>query len=107
MDTKTKWTSEGDAETPHMRARQEWDTRTISSDAAVIKKNWVDAYALVTPRGGNMLTAYVSKPENEPFRRSQEERVSTEILALVRVSADTWQIDWRESQWDKNLSLPL
>jgi len=49
-----------------------------------------------------MLTAYVSKPENEPFRRSQEERVSTEILAQVRVSNDTWQIDWRENNWDKN-----
>jgi len=78
------------------------DTRTISSDTAVIKRNWIDAYALVTPRGGNMLTAYVSKPENEPFRRSQEERVSTEILAQVRVSNDTWQIDWRETNWDKN-----
>ena len=193
MEMKTKWTTEGAADTPYMRARQEWDarmgsaivhaknwrlatfsslgivmlsvggmiylgskpkavphiievdqlgaasyhgpagksvaeytpsdatikyhlrrfienTRTISSDPAVIKKNWVDAYNLVTPRGANMLTAYVSKPENEPFRRSQEERVGTEIIAMVRVSNDTWQIDWRETEWDKNgnpIGLPV
>ncbi len=185
MDKKTKWTAHGAADTPYMRARQEWDrrmgsaivharnwrlcsfvclalvalslgglillgtkpkavphiieidqlgaalyrgpagktaadynpteatikyhlrrfiedTRTISADPAVIKKNWVDAYQLVTPRGGNMLTAYVSKPENEPFRRSQDERVTTEVMAMVRVSNDTWQIDWRESEFDRN-----
>lgn len=185
MDHKIKWTPQGAADTPYMRARQEWDrrmgsalvhaknwrlatfaslgivalalggiillankpravphiieidqlgaalyrgpagktvaeynpseatikyhlrrfiedTRTVSADAAVLKRNWVDAYQLVTPRGGNMLTAYVSKPENEPFRRSQDERVNAEVVAMVRVSTDTWQIDWREAQFDRN-----
>jgi type IV secretory pathway TrbF-like protein len=185
METKTKWNPEGEADTPYMRARQEWDermgsavvhaknwrlaafammglvgialagviylgaqpkavphiievdhlggasyrgpvgetasqytpsettiryhlrrfiedTRTISSDPIVLKNNWLDAYALLTTNGGNMLTAYVQKPENEPFHRAQEERVSVEVLALVAVSKDTWQIDWRETRWDKN-----
>jgi type IV secretory pathway TrbF-like protein len=183
METRTKWTTEGAADTPYMRARQEWDarmgsaivqaknwrlaafaslglvfvallgviylgskpkavphiieidqlgnatyrgavgsatytpsesiiryhlrrfiedTRTISADQALLKRNWLDAYALVTRNGGNMLTAYVQKPENEPFRRSQEERVTVEVLALVAVSKDTWQIDWREKRWDRN-----
>ena len=185
MDTKTKWTPEGDAETPYMRARQEWDTRigsavvaaknwrlasfaclglvflsiggmiylgakpkavphiiqidsigaptylgpvgqtareyvpseattkyhlrrfledtrTLSWDSAVLKKNWLDAYSLVTPRGANMLSAYVSKPENDPFKRAAKERVTIEVIAMVRVSADTWQVDWRESAWDKS-----
>ncbi len=185
MDKKTKWTPDGAADTPYMRARQEWDrrmgsavvqahswrlaafaslglvamsvvgiivlgakpkaiphiievdslgaatyrgpagkplsdyspseavlkyhlrrfiesTRTISADPVVLKKNWVDAYQLVTPRAANMLTAYVSRPENEPFRRAQDERVSVEVLAMVRVSAETWQIDWRETSFDRN-----
>jgi type IV secretory pathway TrbF-like protein len=185
MTARTKWTPEGEADTPYMRARQEWDsrmgsavvqarswrlaafgsialvlvalggviylgaqpkavphiveidrlggatyrgavgqpaseykpseetiryhlrrfiedTRTVSSDPAVLKKNWLEAYALVTTNGGNMLTAYVQKPENEPFHRSQDERASVEVLALVAVSKDTWQIDWRETRWDKN-----
>jgi type IV secretory pathway TrbF-like protein len=78
------------------------DTRTISSDAVVLKHNWLDAYVLVTPRGGNMLSAFVQRPENDPFRRAQDERVAIEVLSAVRVSNDTWQIDWRETVSDKN-----
>jgi type IV secretory pathway TrbF-like protein len=77
------------------------DTREISSDFAVLKRNWLDAYALVTPRGGNMLSAFVQNPDHDPFRRMQEERVTVEFLSAVRVSGDTWQVDWRESDWDK------
>ncbi len=185
METKTKWTAEGEADTPYMRARQEWDsrmgsalvharnwrlatfgalaavviallgmiylgrlpkavphiievdhlgaatyrgpvgqsgdyapsdaaikydlqrfiedTRSISSDASIIKRNWLDAYSLVSSKGGNMLTAYVSQPEHEPFHRAAEGvRVSIEVVSAVRVSADTWQVDWRETDWDKN-----
>jgi type IV secretory pathway TrbF-like protein len=86
--------------TYHLRRFVE-DTREISSDLAVLKRNWLDAYTLLTPRGGNMLSAFVQKPENDPFRRAQEERVTVEILSAVRAAGDTWQIDWRESSWDK------
>jgi type IV secretion system protein VirB5 len=77
------------------------DTREISSDLAVLKRNWLEAYTLVTPRGGNMLSAFVQNPDHDPFRRAQEERVTVEFLSAVRVSGDTWQVDWRESNWDK------
>jgi type IV secretion system protein TrbF len=86
--------------TYHLRRFIE-DTREISSDLAVVKHNWLDAYTLLTPRGGNMLSAFVQKPENDPFRRAQDERVTIEILSVVRAAGDTWQIDWRESSWDK------
>jgi type IV secretory pathway TrbF-like protein len=68
----------------------------------VLKHNWLDAYTLLTPRGGNMLSAFVQKPENDPFRRAQDQRVTVEILSAVRAAGDTWQVDWRESSWDKN-----
>jgi type IV secretory pathway TrbF-like protein len=87
--------------TYHLRRFIE-DTREVSSDLAVVKRNWLDAYTVLTPRGANMLSAFVEKPENDPFRRAQEERVTVEILSAVRVSGDTWQVDWRESAWDKN-----
>ncbi len=78
------------------------DTRSLCSDPTVLKRNWLEAYALLTPRGGNMLTAFVDKPENDPFRRAQDERVTLEFQSAVRVSADTWQLDWQETAWDKN-----
>jgi hypothetical protein len=48
-----------------------------------------------------MLSAFLQSPDNDPFRRMQEQRVTVEFLSAVRVSGDTWQVDWRESDWDK------
>ncbi|NTW83968.1 MAG: type IV secretion system protein [Chlorobiaceae bacterium] len=73
------------------------DTRMISSDAGVIKANWLDAFKLVSPKGANMLSAYVQK--NDPFIRSSRERVGIDFLSMVRISEDSWQVDWKESQW--------
>ena len=28
--------------------------------------------------------------------------MTVEIRSAVRASGDTWQVDWRESAWDKN-----
>jgi len=78
------------------------DTRTVSSDLLVVKRNWLDAYTLVTAHAGTTLSAYVQAPEHDPARRAQEERVSIEILSAVRVSAESWQVDWRETTFDKN-----
>jgi type IV secretion system protein VirB5 len=85
----------------HLRRFVE-ETRGISSDVDLVRRSWLDAYNLVTPRAANMLTAYVQRPENEPFKRaSSGQRVTIEIASMVRVSAETWQIDWRETGWDK------
>jgi type IV secretion system protein VirB5 len=73
------------------------DTRMISSDAGVIKENWLDAFKLVSPRAANTLSAYVQK--NDPFIRAAKERVSIDFLSMVRISEDSWQVDWKESQW--------
>jgi type IV secretion system protein VirB5 len=78
------------------------DTRSLSSDAAVLRKNWLDAYALVTPRAARMLSATVQAPAQDPFQRAQDETVAVELLSAVRVSADTWQLDWRETTTDKS-----
>jgi len=73
------------------------DTRMVSSDKAVIKRNWLDAYNLVTPNAANTLNAYAEK--HDPFKRAEQERVSVEILSMIPVSGESWQIDWKESTW--------
>jgi type IV secretory pathway TrbF-like protein len=75
------------------------DTRSISSDAAVMKRHWVDAYTLITQSAGNQLSAYAQQAE--PFKRLLDERVSVDVFALVQLSQETWQADWRETSWDK------
>jgi type IV secretion system protein VirB5 len=75
------------------------DTRTISSDAAVMKRSWMDAYALITQSAANHLNAYAQ--QTDPFKRGGDERVTVDVAAVVQLSADTWQVDWVEKSWDK------
>ena len=72
-------------------------TRTISSDKAVIKRSWFDAYKLVTPTGSNILNTYVR--QQDPFLRADTERVSVDVLSMVPISSESWQVDWKESSW--------
>lgn len=79
------------------------DTRTISSDSAVIKKNWLDAYNLVTPSAGTILNTYAG--ESDPFTQASTQRVSIEISSTVPISSDSWQIDWTEKTWGQQGNL--
>ena len=77
------------------------DTREISSDAAVLKRNWIDAYKLVTPNGANQLNAYVH--DRNPFEQLQQQiRVSLQVNVIVQITQETWQVDWTETTWDEH-----
>jgi type IV secretory pathway TrbF-like protein len=75
-------------------------TRTVSSDNVLLRKNWLDAYKMLTPSGNTLMTAWVV--DNDPFKRAQRETTAVEILSAVPLSAESWQIDWKESSWDKS-----
>ncbi len=78
----------------HLRRFLE-DTRTVSGDAEVIRKNWFDAYKLVTPNAANTLSTYAQN--NIPFERAKKERVYIkEIISQQPISPDTWQVEWSE-----------
>lgn len=74
-------------------------TRTVSSDNVLLKRNWIDAYKMLTPAGNTRMTEWVAA--NDPFKRAQTETTAVEILGAVPITADSWQIDWRETLWDK------
>lgn len=74
-------------------------TRSISSDPAVMKRNWIDAYTLITQNAANHLNAYAQ--ETDPFKRREQERITVDVASIVQLSADTWQADWIEKAWDK------
>jgi type IV secretion system protein VirB5 len=75
------------------------ETRSISTDPAVVKRNWIDAYTLITPNAANQLSAQAEK--NDPVKRAERERVTVDVRALVQLSKDSWQADWEEKTWDK------
>jgi type IV secretion system protein VirB5 len=75
------------------------DTREISSDAAILKRNWIDAYKLVTPSGANQLNAFVH--DNNPFEQMKAQiRITLQTNVIVQITQDTWQVDWTETTWD-------
>jgi type IV secretory pathway TrbF-like protein len=75
-------------------------TRCLTSDTDVLKTWWIVAYRFLTPPASTALTTYVQA--NSPFTRAQEQRVGVEFTALIPLSADTWQVDWREITTDKD-----
>jgi type IV secretion system protein VirB5 len=84
----------------HLRRFVE-DTRSVSSDAGILKRNWLDAYKLVTASGANQLNAHVRAVN--PFKQLDDQvRVSLQINVTVPLSRDTWQVDWTETAWDQN-----
>jgi len=75
-------------------------TRTVSSDPAVMKRNWLEAYVLITQNAANQLNGYAQQAD--PFKRAERERVSADVANIVQLSSDTWQADWVEKTWDKS-----
>lgn len=73
--------------------------RTITSDKVVLKKNWIAIYKMLTATGSTLMTDWVRT--SDPFLRAQTETTAIEILSAVPLSAESWQIDWRETTWDK------
>lgn len=75
------------------------DTREISSDVAVVQRNWRDAYRLVTQNGANQLNAYVR--DSDPIKRSEgNTRVAVQVNVVVPISGESWQVDWTETVSD-------
>jgi type IV secretion system protein VirB5 len=89
----------GDATIKYHLRRFIDQTRSVSSDPAVVRKNWTDAYTVITPNAANQLSAYAER--NDPIKRAQDARVTVDVSAVVQVSKETWQADWEEKTWDK------
>jgi len=81
----------------HLRRFLE-DTRTLSSDPAVLKERLLDSYKLVTPAAANQLNAWLEA--HNPLTRRDSERISIEPAGILPLSASTWQADWTETVWD-------
>lgn len=76
-------------------------TRTASTDALVVRSNWFKAYEYLTPKAGATLSAYAA--ENDPFKRAADGvRTSIAITNYLPLSPESWQVDWSETDWDKN-----
>ena len=75
-------------------ARFVHNVRSLSSDAVVVRQQWLEAYDYTTDRGAAALNDYARG--NDPFARVGQNTVAVEVSSVVRVSEISFQVRWLE-----------
>ena len=73
------------------------DVRSLPSDPVVVKHQWEDAYALVSPNAANILSQYARKVI--PTERLKRERIVIDNITLIPISENSWSAEWNETSW--------
>jgi len=69
--------------------------RTVSLDPVLMRRDWLAAYDLVTPRAAAFLGSYARQAR--PFDAVGEQTVSVEVTSVVRASERSFQVKWTET----------
>lgn len=75
------------------------DVRTISLDPVLMRRNWLEAYDFVTPRGARFLGDYARSAD--PFAEIGTRTVSVQVTSVVRASDRSFQVKWIESDFER------
>lgn len=86
-----------DAQIAHALARFIENVRALPTDPVVLRENWLAAYDLAMPRAAARLNAFAR--ETDPFAQVGRRSVAVEVSSVVRASADSFQVTWREETW--------
>ena len=73
---------------------------TVYGDRVVQKDNIFKAYRYLLPASNAYTSVSEYYKQNSPFVKMETERNTIEILSVIQISKDTWQIDWQESKSD-------
>jgi len=87
-----------DAQIAYHLARFVDNVRALSSDAVVVKQNWLKAYDFVTDQAAVTLNEYAR--DNDPFAKVGRETVAVEVASVVRASASSFQVRWLERTFE-------
>lgn len=72
--------------------------RGIPTDAVVMRRAWLHAYDMVTPRGNNQLNAYAR--EREPFSKIGKQSIMIDIQRILPMSDVSFDVRWTETTFD-------
>jgi type IV secretory pathway TrbF-like protein len=50
-----------------------------------------------TPASSKMTGFLNGNPQMNPFKRAESETVNADILSIIPMTANTWQVDWTET----------
>lgn len=73
------------------------DVRGLSSDAVVVRHNWLRAYDFTTVSGAVALNDYARL--NDPFSRIGREQVEVDIASVIRASPSSFRVAWTERHY--------
>lgn len=73
-------------------------TRSIPSDAIIVRQNWLRAYEFTTDRGAATLNDYARA--NDPFTKVGREQIAVEVSSVIRASNDSFRVAWTERHYE-------
>ena len=87
-----------DAQIAYTLARFIENVRSLSIDPIVVRRNWLRAYDHATAEAANRLNDHAR--ENDPFADVGRRTVTVEVTSVVRSSADSFDVRWREQTFE-------
>ncbi|MEL6416543.1 MAG: conjugal transfer protein TrbF [Pseudomonadota bacterium] len=87
-----------DAQIAHHLASFIADVRGLSSDAVVVRDNWLRAYDYVTDKAATTLNEYASA--NDPFADIGRKSRTVDVVSVVRISDGSFQARWIEKTFE-------
>lgn len=73
-------------------------TRSIPSDAIIVRQNWLRAYEFTTERGAATLNDYARA--NDPFTKVGMQQIAVEVSSVIRASNDSFRVAWTERHYE-------
>ncbi|PQZ47221.1 conjugal transfer protein TrbF [Ochrobactrum sp. MYb15] len=73
-------------------------TRSIPSDAIIVRQNWLRAYEFTTDRGAATLNDYARV--NDPFTKVGRQQIAVEVSSVIRASNDSFRVAWTERHYE-------
>jgi len=86
-----------DAQIAYHLARFIHNVRSLSSDAVVVRQQWLEAYDYASDRGAAVLNDYART--NDPFARVGQNTIAVEVNSVVRMSDASFQVRWHEQTY--------
>ncbi len=90
-----------DAQIAYHLARFIENVRSLSLDPIVVRQSWLRAYDYATTQGANTLNEYART--NDPFSNVGKRTITVDVTSVVRSSADSFEIRWREQSFENGL----
>lgn len=86
-----------DAQIAYQLAAFIQNIRSVSIDPIVVRQNWLNAYAYTTDQAALTLSQYAR--DHDPFADVGKRSVSVTVASVVRSSADSFELRWRETTY--------